>query len=198
MKKFLTVLLVSVVAAGSSYAQTFQLGLKAGANVSNFTGDFRQIDKKALIGFHVGGMFNMQFGSNFSVQPEVIFSNQGAKLELINGDKEDYKVSYINVPVMLKFKTNGGFYIELGPQAGFKVSENTENTSIQNFAKDLDLSGAVGIGYHGNSGFGIGARYLAGFSKVRDFDTQNLDVDPDFKNSVLQVSLFFTLFNNNR
>ncbi len=182
--------------SATSFAQTFQLGIKGGVNVSNFTGgNFENIDKKSLVGFHAGGFVSFFLGDNFAIQPEVLFSSQGAKLESA-GQKQNLKVSYINVPVMLKYRFNGGFYLEAGPQIGFKVNEKTDDMQIDDFAKSTDLSVAGGLGFHSSSGLGIGARYTAGLSKVGDFDTGN--IDPDFKNGVIQVSLFFTLFNNNK
>jgi hypothetical protein len=46
-------------------------------------------------------------------------------------------------------------------------------------------------------GLGIGARYTAGISKVGDFDASQ-GQNPDFKNGVIQISLFYTLFNNRK
>jgi len=176
-------------------AQKYQLGLKGGVNLSNFTGgDFKAVKNSSLLGFHAGGFISFLAGSNFAIQPEVLFSTQGAKLENA-GDKRDFKVSYLNVPVMFKYRTNGGFYLEAGPQVGFKLGED-EYGSVNNFAKNLDLAVNAGLGYHSSSGFGIGGRYSAGISKVGDFTGQN--IEPDFKNSVVQLFIFFTLFNNKR
>lgn len=180
----------------TTFAQTFQLGIKGGVNISNFTGgNFEDLDKKSLVGFHAGGFVSFFFGDNFALQPEVLFSSQGAKLEDA-GQKRNLKVSYVNVPVMLKYRFTGGFYLEAGPQIGFKVSEKTDNMPIDDFAKSTDLSVAGGLGFHSSSGLGIGARYTAGLSKVGDFNAA--EIDPDFKNGVIQVSLFFTLFNNRK
>lgn len=191
MKKI--VLLLAVCCPLIMYGQNFQVGVKGGVNVSNFTGG--DIDTKSLVGFHIGGLLSFGLGDYFSLQPEVLFSSQGARYDMA-GQKENLVLSYINVPVMVKFRTEGGFYVEAGPQVGFKVGEdaNVPGQTIENFAKDLDLSVGAGIGYHGSSGIGIGARYMAGLSKVGDFDAAT--ADPDFKNSVIQVSLFYTLFNN--
>lgn len=194
MKKL--ILAAVVLVSATSYAQTFQLGIKGGVNVSNFTGgDFKDFDEKALIGFHAGAFVSFFLGENFALQPEVLFSSQGAKLEKA-GVEQNMKLSYVNVPVMLKYRFNGGFYLEAGPQIGFKVSENTDDMPINDFAKSTDLSIAGGLGFHSNIGLGIGARYTAGISKVGDFDSEN--IDPDFRNGVIQVSLFYTLFNNNK
>lgn len=194
MKKLFVAALLLVGFTGM--AQTFQLGIKGGVNVSNFNGgNFNNIDKKALVGFHAGGFLNFQFGDHFSLQPEVLFSSQGAKLKE-STDEQNIRLSYINVPVMLKYRFTGGFYLEAGPQIGFKVDESIGDEEVDNFAKSTDLSVAGGLGFHSSSGLGIGARYTAGVSKVGDFDAGM--IDPDFKNGVIQVSLFYTLFNNKK
>ncbi|CAG5067855.1 hypothetical protein DYBT9623_00582 [Dyadobacter sp. CECT 9623] len=187
MKKllFVAVLLVSVQ---SAFAQSFSIGPKAGLNISNYTGG--NIESDALVGYHLGGIINYGFGKVFSIQPEVLFSTQGAKVDN-NGARSDFKISYVNVPVMLKFKTNGGFYVEFGPQAGFRTSSDVPDQTINNFAKNLDLSAAAGIGYQSPIGLGLGVRYIAGLSKVGNFSGQN--IDPDFKNSVIQASIFWAI-----
>ena len=188
MKK-LCLILVFCAVGSVSYAQSFSFGPKAGVNISNYTG--KDIESDALVGFHLGGLLNFGIGKNFSIQPEVLFSTQGAKFDDgINNVK--YKTSYVTVPVMFKLKANGGFYIEAGPQAGFRTSENIPDQTIDHFAKNLDLAGAFGVGYQAGFGLGIGARYVAGFSKVGDFDNSALR-SPDFKNSVIQLSLFFAI-----
>jgi hypothetical protein len=180
------------------FAQGFQLGIKGGVNVSNFSGSGSASDvkKKALIGFHAGGMINLMFGSNASVQPEVLFSSQGAKYENA-GNEQNFKVSYLTVPVLFKYRFNGGFYLEAGPQVGFKLSDNTSNRSVESFANDLDVAVDAGLGYHSSSGFGIGGRYVVGVSKVGDFEPGDL-ANADAKNGVAQLFIFFTLFNNKR
>ncbi|KQS30756.1 porin family protein [Dyadobacter sp. Leaf189] len=187
MKKllFAAVLFLSVQ---SAFAQSFSIGPKAGLNISNYTGGDIQSD--ALVGYHLGGIINYGFGKVFSLQPEVLFSTQGAKVDR-NGNKSDFKISYVTVPVMFKFKTNGGFYVEFGPQAGFRTSSDIPDQTINNFAKNLDLAAAGGIGYQSPIGLGVGVRYVAGLSKVGDFTGQN--INPDFKNSVIQASLFWAI-----
>ncbi|MCF2487666.1 porin family protein [Dyadobacter sp. CY347] len=187
MKKLLlaAVLLISVQ---SAFAQKFSIGPKAGLNISNYTGG--DIESDALVGYHLGGVLNYGFGKVFSLQPEVLFSTQGAKVNNA-GNKSDFKISYVTVPVMFKFKTSGGFYVEFGPQAGFRTSSNVPDQTIDNFAKNLDLAAAGGIGYHSPIGLGVGVRYIAGLSKVGNFSGQ--DINPDFKNSVIQASIFWTI-----
>lgn len=179
----------------SAGAQRFQLGAKGGVNVSNFNGgDFSTIKKEALVGFHAGGYIRFRLGG-FSLQPEVLFSTQGAKLQQTTA-KQDYKIRYVNVPVMFQYIFRNGFYLEAGPQVGFKTSENIPNTTIGHFAKNTDLAIDGGLGFQSKAGIGIGARYIAGLSKVGDFNVNNFN--PNFHNGVFQASLFLTLFGNRR
>ena len=183
-----SLLLLLVLLSGTSFAQSFSFGPKAGINISNYTGG--NVKSDARVGYHLGGLLNFGIGQVFSIQPEVLFSTQGAKIDN-GGQKPEFKTTYVSVPVMLKFKSRGGLYFELGPQASFKTGEDVPDQTIDKFAKSLDLAGGVGVGYQAGFGLGIGARYVAGFSKVGDFDSQNLD--PDFRNSVIQFSLLFVI-----
>jgi hypothetical protein len=177
--------LTSVVA----FSQSISLGPKVGVNVSNYTGG--DIESDALVGYHLGGLINFGVGRVFSIQPEVLFSTQGAKIHS-GAQKRDFKTTYVSVPVMLKFKSSGGFYFEFGPQVSFRTGENIPDQTIDHFAKNLDLAGGVGLGYQAGFGLGVGVRYLAGFSKVGDF-SQTAAMNPDFRNSVIQGSIFFAI-----
>ena len=195
MKKllFVPLLLISV----TMFAQTYQFGLKGGINVSNFTGSsLDNVDKKALVGFQGGAFLSLLMGDHFAIQPEAVFSSQGARVSTINGD-ENWRVSYLNIPVELKVRFNGGFYLEAGPQIGFKLNETVPNQSggsAEDFAKNLYFSVNAGLGFHGKSGLGIGARYAVGITKVGNLEDS--DFDPNFKNGVAQLFVFYTLFNN--
>lgn len=187
MKKITLAILLGVTST-VSYAQTFSFGPKAGVNISNYTGGDIQSD--ALVGYHLGGLLNFGFGDYFSIQPEVLFSTQGAKVQ--RGEtKNDFKINYLSIPVMLKFKTGGGFYVEAGPQLGLRMSQDIPEQTIDHFAKNLDLGVGGGIGYQSKIGLGLGVRYTAGLSKVGDFSGQ--DISPDFKNSVIQASVFWAI-----
>jgi hypothetical protein len=189
MKK--SFLIITLIIAISCSGQSFQFGAKAGANISNFTGgDFEDVKKKSLVGFHGGVYFRFQF-LGFALQPEAFISSQGARIDSVSGSY-DWRITYINVPIMAQYRFPTGLYIEAGPQFGFKIDEDIENETLENFAKGLDLSAAAGIGFRGKKGLGIGGRYTVGLSKVGDFEPSN-GVDPDFKNGVIQLSLYIPL-----
>lgn len=188
-------LLCFVFASTQSFSQSFtqsifqrlSFGLKAGGNYSNYANaDFKT---ESIAGFHAGAIVNFRLFKGLSIQEEFLFSTQGAKVKDNLFGKENVKVSYINVPFLLKYRSNLGIYIEAGPQVGMRASENISNMQIGEFAKKLDLSAVGGIGFQSQSGFGFGARYIAGLSKVGDFQLST--AKPDFKNSVIQASIFY-------
>src|SRR5690349_13332973 len=136
MKTFFLALAI-LLTTGIVQAQKISWGLKAGASITNFTGEnFNNVDKKALIGFHGGLFFSFRLGAMY-LQPEAFVSTAGAKFE--NADSS-FKLIYLSVPVMLKYRTPIGLFFEIGPQVGFKLSENVSNQTIGNFAKNLDFS----------------------------------------------------------
>jgi len=185
MKKIIFLPLLLVV--GMVNAQ-LQFGLKGGVNISNFTGgDFQNIEKSPYVAWHAGGLLRIKF-DHLVLQPEVLFSTQGAKLD-DGTTEENYEITYVNIPIMLQWQFKGSFYVEAGPQVGFKVSEDIPNSAIDEFAKSTDLSIGVGLGFLKSKGLGIGGRYTVGVSKVGEFDSAN--IDPDFKNGVIQFSLIF-------
>lgn len=195
MKKYLLFALL-LAASTTGFSQTFDFGVKAGMNISNFTGgNVDNVKASTLIGYHAGAFIGLYVGHNFSIDPEVMFSTQGAKIDDHNTGKVDYKLTYINVPVLVKYRFNGGFYLEAGPQVGFNIHEDVNGNSAD-FAKNTLLCATGGLGFHSKMGLGIGARYSVGLSKVGDYDISN--THPDWKNNFIQFSIFYTFFNGQK
>lgn len=192
MKKHLLkgLLFAAIAAAPVTLSAQFSIGAKGGLNVSNLSNlTVDNATSQALVGFHVGGYVALNLGRNFAIQPELVYSTQGAKLE---NSTDDLKLNYFNIPVMVRFYTNGGFFLEGGPQIGFNVSDvNIDNAQEEINNSDFSLCG--GLGYMGKKqGFGIGARYNAGISKLGDVNSGNIS-NPDFKNGVFQLSLYMRI-----
>ncbi len=191
MKKlfFIAILTFSSVLV---FSQTHvRLGLKGGLNVSNIMGD--NFDYNPRVSFHTGGVAHIHLTDRWALQPELVFSGQGAKY---SNSGNDYitKLDYLNVPFLVQFMTGSGFRVETGPQLGFlikarsKVNEGVNNNINDSF-KPVDFSWAFGAGFLFPSGFGLDARYNLGISKINEIG------GTDLRNSVFQVGLFY-LFQN--
>lgn len=169
----------------------FHFGLKAGVNSSNF--ENASFDTEMLTGFHAGAIVNFAINDRWSVQQEFLYSTQGAKIKngFALGDR-DLKLSYFSVPILLKYHSKIGIYGELGGQANILV-EDAKNTGFNEFADKIDGGGVAGLGYQFRTGpvkgLGIGARYYYGFTDVGKFSSTA--VKSDFKNSVIQGSIFY-------
>lgn len=181
-------MLAGILLLTSAANAQISVGAKGGLNVSTLNG-FQDLDASSLTGFHFGGYMGINLGRNFALQPEVLFSTQGAKLE-----DQEVNLNYLNIPVMVRFLTKGGLFLEAGPQFGFNVNEVDLSGNLNEQFNNSDFSMAGGLGYIGKSqGFGIGARYNVGVSKVGDITGTGIS-ETDFKNGVFQLSLYFRLF----
>ena len=133
MKK-ITLLLVSVFTVCFVNAQDMEnmsFGVKGGLNVSSVTNtDQDGVNSKSLIGFHVGFFSEFMISDNFAIQPELLYSAQGVKLES-DGDNGDVKLDYINIPVMAKYYVANTFSLEFGPQIGFLVSAKAKSGGVK-------------------------------------------------------------------
>src|SRR5690606_18002393 len=112
-------------------AQEVRLGAKAGINFSNFGGDVEDSDMRT--GFHIGGLVEIPFNERFSIQPEVLYTAQGAEFNesgSFGGVPYNYnvttKLDYIQLPVMAKVYVVEGLALEAGPQVAFLVADKYE------------------------------------------------------------------------
>jgi opacity protein-like surface antigen len=178
-------------------SNSFGFGAKGGVNISNFVGDDSG-SSKSYVGFHAGFFAEFQLAERFYIQPELLYSAQGAKenltIEGINFDTT-LKANYINIPVMFKYYVANDFSLEAGPYVGFLASAKIKfDSSIvsgtedaKDFFKSTDFGFGVGLNYDITQAIFLNARYSTGLTKIGDADTS----DNDVKNSVFQFGLGF-------
>jgi hypothetical protein len=157
MKKYSVVILL--VLSGFISNGQISAGAKAGLNLSNFSGTVS--DKKMKPGFHIGGLVHIPLAKEFSIQPEIQFSTEGAKL-----NTRPYSLGYLNIPVMVQYHSASGFYGEAGPQLGILMSAKYDGEDVKSGLNTSNLGIGVGAGYKMENGVSIGARYNAGFSNI--------------------------------
>ena len=210
MKKII-LSVAAMLTFGFVSAQEVQFGVKGGVNIATFVGDDTD-DLDSKIGFHVGGFAEIKISEKFSVQPELLFSTQGAKMEDkyseggLNYDvSAKINTSYINIPVMAKLYVAEGFSLEAGPQIGFLMSAKTkaeatvsagditqsgsEEVDVKDQFNTVDFGLSFGLGYKFTENLSAGARYNLGLSDVnKEVEGQALSV----KNSVIQVSIGYS------
>ncbi|REC78494.1 PorT family protein [Chryseobacterium elymi] len=186
----------------SSSSNPVTFGVKGGMNVSSLSKDEGLDDQKSKIGFNAGVFANIPVAESFSVQPEVLYSQYGAKADYtLLGTKysSSTKLDYIAVPVMFQYNLIPNLYLEAGPEFGFLVSaknkiknENNGNSSTSDNYKDdlktFNFGIGIGAGYYFTPNFGLTARYVAGLTDVAKDRPNGSDA---VKNNVFQVGLAY-------
>lgn len=200
MKKFLLLTIVFGLSIPAMHSQQIMYGAKAGLNLSNIGGDKTEIEHKTRPGFHVGVLAEIAFTEDFAIQPEILFTSQGAKMEQslgfdieLDGAK---KLEYIQVPIMAKYYVAKGLALEAGPQISFLTRAigdfKTTNASgdvtsrkveLTDVSK-IDFSLGAGASLHLDMGVFFAARYNFGLMNINDTDRS------DYKalNNVFQLS----------
>lgn len=178
MKKvFITVLaIMSFVITNAQDKRKSIAGIKGGYNLSAVSFDGTSETEK-LHGFHLG-LFGESFISNkFSIQPEILYSQQGYKI-IDNNSTYTQKLDYLNIPLMFKFYPANSFFLEAGPQIGFSISHKETfdsgfilyDTSQEFEPKNFDWGLNFGIGFKSESGISLGTRYHFGQNDIYDQD----------------------------
>lgn len=191
MKKIL-LSAVAVMAFGVAQAQEIKFGAKAGLNIANLGGDAETDGSRT--GFHIGAVAEFKLTETFSIQPELVYSMQGAKTkfgieELGMVVEEDLKLDYINIPIMAKYYVMEGLSLEAGPQIGFLMSAKFGSEDVKDGYKSIDFGLAAGVGYELPMGVFFQARYNAGLANIADTSSDEGEGDFKMTNGVFQISV---------
>ncbi|GAA4042771.1 porin family protein [Flavobacterium chungnamense] len=178
-KKNVVLVVIALLFGSKSIAQETsfaKVGLKAGINYANYTSS--EVNTDAITNFHAGLLVELKIFKNFSLQPELLYSTQGASLKNLN---EEFKneLGYISIPALAKFYLTDHLSMELGPQASFLLSERNEVKAGDSNTFDFAVAG--GISYKFGKHFFVQGRYGLGLTEPKR--------DADVKNSVVQASL---------
>lgn len=178
MKKSLIFILYFFLIFYLGKAQEIDFGPKIGVNFENF-GDLEQYENQ--LGFVGGAFLSIKF-KRFSIQPELLYSQQGTEFDFTAFD-----LGYINLPLIFKFKLVGGLNFQLGPQFGLLVNNSIpESIATAYNTGDFDTAGNIGLGIDLPLRLRISTRYV--FNVENNFRLS--DLDNGFFTLALGVSLF--------
>jgi len=168
MKKILFTGILSILFVGVSFAQSPRIGITAGLNTSNLTaksgGQTESANYKA--GFQAGIVADFAITENFSIIPELLYAQRGAKFkagQLVEGvDGMSVTLNYLQLPINAAYKFDVGmgskFLIFAGPYLGYGLSTSAKVGSVsvsdafkfgsnEDQLKPFDFGIDVGIGY---------------------------------------------------
>lgn len=178
------------------------VGIMAGVNYTKVTqdpdpGDVTLHYKAGFVG---GGFLGYQVADVFSIEPQVLFSQKGTKVEGTGSNSSlegSVRINYIAVPILGKFwipvsDPSIKPFVFIGPEIAFKVSckaegvilavtgsQDCDNTEVIK-VKSTDFGGTAGGGIQfraGNQIVRVDGRYTLGFTNINDGSgTDNRDI----------------------
>jgi hypothetical protein len=176
MKKLIVIFALILISVTDANAQMLKFGVKAGANFASLEGDGLE-GLETYTSFHFGALLEVKVFENFSIQPELLYSSQGAKVS--DENVKDINFNYVTVPVLAKFYLiTDKLSVEAGPQFSFLIDDNVGD---QFESESFDFAAVGGLGFQFTENFFAQARYVAGLTEASK--------DAEVKNRVIQVAI---------
>lgn len=141
-------------------------GFIAGVNVAKVAGG-DIVNATTRTGFTGGAYVALPIATGVALQPEVLYSMEGAKLDI--GENGGLKADYVRVPVMLRFAIPTASiarpFMAFGPSFGFETNceVNGSNGSVSISESCDDFARSAGSGFEPRK-FDVAARIEAGFT----------------------------------
>jgi len=185
---------------------TTEFGVKGGFNMSNFLSDNDEAtDENILYGFNAGVYATLPISDFVAIQPEILFTTRGSKLEynsdIASGDAK-FKLNYIEVPLLVRVNITKNFNLQAGGYASYLVSSKLTGDGSAEFDEDIDtddlnkfdagIVAGVGVDF---SPISIGLRYNYGLTTIGKERTVlgQTYTFPDAKNSNFSLYLSYKL-----
>lgn len=183
-----------------------EFGVKGGFNMSNLYSNDAD-DENILYGFNAGLYATLPISDFIAIQPEILFTTKGSKLDYndflgTGSGSAKFKLSYIEVPLLVRVNITKNFNVHAGGYASYLVSSKVSGEGDINFNQDIDtddlnkfdagLSAGVGVDFNPLS---VGLRYNYGLTTIGKERTVagTTYTFPDAKNSNLTLYLSYKL-----
>lgn len=171
MKKRIVLFSVAFIAGIMLMNAQSDFGIKAGlsynsnGDLKEFTSEVDQIYKdegKGKSGFNVGFYGKLDLGPIF-VRPEIVYTQTTSEYEF-NSLIEDYKLSKIDVPVLVGLKLIGPLNVFAGPAFQYILDNDLNGINISDVKNDFSVGVNVGASVEFGR-IGIDVRYERGLSE---------------------------------
>lgn len=187
--------LISLLLGDKLNSDDVDFGLEGGANFSHIS---KLETKKYLPDWNLGFYFAIRLKNNWFLSTGVLVKARlGAakltdndlmilgvpKLDSLGAVEGDYnqKINYFNVPIMMRYKLDNGFYVEGGVQPSLRYKawveyvekeKNVKEVLIKHYNKhainpiDMGVIGGIGYRFKKRTGWTLGFKYYYGFTNV--------------------------------
>lgn len=197
MKKRTVILSVLFLASIMLMNAQSDFGIKGGLSYNSngelkeFTSEANNIyknDGKGKSGYNVGIYGKLDLGGIY-IRPELIYTKTTSEYVLNNGNTEDYKLSKIDVPVLVGINVIGPLNVFAGPSFQYYLDNDLKGIEISDVENEYSVG--VNIGASLEIGrFGIDVRYERGLSEN---EAEWTDAGETFKLDSRPEQLIFSL-----
>ncbi len=186
MKKLFLSTVAIIAIAVSVNAQSIALGVKAGAIGTKIDG--QSFESGYKLSYQAGAFAELDLLGKIGVQPELLFSQTSSSYSVglpgVPAVSTDVKLNYLSIPILLRYNFAKLFTLNLGPQYGILLNNNSDlQSNGQNAFKSGNVSGVVGLQVHFSSLRAYG-RYVVGLS-----DISNVSSAGNWKSQQLELGV---------
>lgn len=174
-----------------------RIGVKAGVNGSSLYDDSQASNLKSRLGMTAGVFAQISLGPSrkWSLRPELLFTTKGGAYDYVNGTRTDFKVNYVELPLMLEYHLFGFLDLHAGGFASTLASaDGTIGGSVATLGKGnfekYDYGWLAGAGIDLGS-LGLHFRISHGLQKVGTPSVQS--ILGDVKNAAWALTLSYGL-----
>jgi hypothetical protein len=191
MKIKLGFIIIMTFLSSYSFGQ-FELGVKGGININSVkTTDIPSgwaVDFNSIIGFHVGLFTQIDLNEKFHLNSDLLFTRRGYEV-----DDSETTIDYLEIPILLSYSIMDNLEVELGPDLGLKISEQSDISGID--YESIDFGPTIGLRYNLTDKIILSSRYYYGLTSIAGIYAQSISggtVSKSF-NRVLQFTLGYKL-----
>jgi len=195
MKKAVLILGASFIFSGIFAQFGYELGAKAGLNLSmQRTDGATNVETNWKPGFHIGIFGTLFYTERMAGQFEILYSEKGSLWSDPSYSGKEV-VSYIDVPVTARFKVLDQLNIHAGPQFSFltgawRIPDDGISQSVTEHYDQVDVGLVVGAELNLPVKLNLTVRFIEGLIVTSDsrFYTDS------WKNRAFQLSLSYAIF----
>ncbi|WP_457616919.1 hypothetical protein [Lutibacter sp.] len=197
-KRFVLFSILFISFIGLSTAQSgfgFKFGLSYNSNgeLSEFINNTKTVidnKGKGKSGFNVGFYGKIDLGPIY-VRPELVYTKTTSEYEL-NSTLEDYKISKLDMPVLVGIRVIGPLHIFAGPAFQYVLDNELNGLSFNNIENDftvgMNIGASVEIGR-----LGLDVRYERGLSTNEAEFVNDIVTTPAYRIDSRPEQIIFSL-----
>lgn len=201
MKKVFFMAIIWIVLAVSPVQAQWNIGglINIGNSTVNVDPNPDSEDYSGLFGFGIGAVLDRSLTGPLELHAEPMFLQKGTTID-DEGDEVNFRSSYFELPIMLRynFQSQGNItpYAMAGPSFGYLLGAKFKAGGSEFDAKDQFKSADVGVGFGGGAKIPqdsfelfVEARYVLGLVNVNNDESDGTTV----KNRGVQVLFGITI-----